>query len=96
MKELILKEIKFWKNLKKYWKSEIELTNSAQVDTLRQNEFVDTLPVDNILEDDNLQDNIHEENILQEKDNAKQPKKFGGTASQVGVGRKRAWIGKCK
>ena len=40
------------KNLKKYWKSEIELTNSAQVDTLRQNEFVDSLPVDNILEDD--------------------------------------------
>ena len=39
-------------NHKKYWKSEIELTNSAQVDTLRQNEFVDSLPVDNILEDD--------------------------------------------
>ena len=40
------------KNLKKYWKSEIELTNNAQVDTLRQNEFVDSLPIDNILEDD--------------------------------------------
>ena len=40
------------KNLKKYWKSEIELTNNAQIDTLRQNEFVDSLPVDNILEDD--------------------------------------------
>ena len=40
------------KNLKKYWKSEIELTNSAKLDTLRQNEFVDSLPVNNILEDD--------------------------------------------
>ena len=40
------------KNLKKYWKSEIELTNSAQLDTLRQNEFVDSLPIDSLLEDD--------------------------------------------
>ena len=40
------------KNLKKYWKSEIELTNSSQIDNLRQNEFVNSLPVDNILEDD--------------------------------------------
>ena len=40
------------KNLKKYWKSEIELTNGTQLDTLRQNEFVDSLPVDNILEVD--------------------------------------------
>ena len=40
------------KNLKKYWKSEIELTNSAQVDTLRKNEFVDSLPIDSLLEDD--------------------------------------------
>ena len=40
------------KNLKKYWKNEIELTNSAELETLRQNEFVDSLPVNNIFEDD--------------------------------------------
>ena len=39
------------KNLKKYWKSEIELTNSDQVEALRHNEFVDKLPIDSILED---------------------------------------------
>ena len=39
------------KNLKKYWKSEIELTNSDQVEALRHNEFIDKLPVDSILED---------------------------------------------
>ena len=48
------------KNLKKYWKSEIELTNSAQVDTLRQNEFVDSLPVDNILEDVSVMKNKYQ------------------------------------
>ena len=39
------------KNIKKYWKSEIELTNSSKVESLRNNEFVEKLPVDDILSD---------------------------------------------
>ena len=33
------------KNIKKYWKSEIELTDSSKVETLRNNEFVEKLPI---------------------------------------------------
>ena len=40
------------KSIKKYWKSEIELTNSAKLDTLRENEFVDKLPLDGIIDDE--------------------------------------------
>ena len=36
------------KNIKKYWKSEIELTDSSKVESLRNNEFVEKLPVDDI------------------------------------------------
>ena len=39
------------KNIKKYWKSEIELTNSSKVESLRNNEFVEKLPVEDILSD---------------------------------------------
>ena len=40
------------KSLKKYWKSEVELTNSSQVEKLRNDEFVDELPIDNLLGDE--------------------------------------------
>ena len=40
------------KTIKKYWKSEIELTNSPQVETLRNNEFIENLPVDGIIDDE--------------------------------------------
>ena len=43
--------IKMNKNIKKYWKSEIELTDSSKVERLRNNEFVEKLPVDDILSD---------------------------------------------
>ena len=46
------------KNIKKYWKSEIELTDSSKVETLRNNEFVDKLPVDDILSDKNSLENF--------------------------------------
>ncbi len=49
--------IKMNKNIKKYWKSEIELTDSSKVETLRNNEFVDKLPVDDILSDKNSLEN---------------------------------------
>ncbi len=45
------------KNIKKYWKSEIELTDSSKVETLRNNEFVEKLPVDDILSDKNSLEN---------------------------------------
>ena len=45
------------KNIKKYWKSEIELTDSSKVERLRNNEFVDKLPVDDILSDKNSLEN---------------------------------------
>ena len=40
------------KSLKKYWKSEVELTNNSQVEKLRHDEFVEKLPVDNLFEDE--------------------------------------------
>ena len=49
--------IKMNKNIKKYWKSEIELTDSSKVETLRNNEFVEKLPVDDILSDKNSLEN---------------------------------------
>ena len=45
------------KNIKKYWKSEIELTDSSKVERLRNNEFVEKLPVDDILSDKNSLEN---------------------------------------
>ena len=45
------------KNIKKYWKSEIELTDSSKVEPLRNNEFVEKLPVDDILSDKNSLEN---------------------------------------
>lgn len=33
------------KNIKKYWKSEIELTDGSKLESLRNNEFVDKIPV---------------------------------------------------
>ena len=49
--------IKMNKNIKKYWKSEIELTDSSKVERLRNNEFVEKLPVDDILSDKNSLEN---------------------------------------
>ena len=49
--------IKMNKNIKKYWKSEIELTDSSKVETLRNNEFIEKLPVDDILSDKNSLEN---------------------------------------
>ena len=49
--------IKMNKNIKKYWKSEIELTDSSKVEPLRNNEFVEKLPVDDILSDKNSLEN---------------------------------------
>ena len=40
------------KSIKKYWKSEIELTNNAKLDALRENEFVDKLPLEGIIDDE--------------------------------------------
>ena len=40
------------KSIKKYWKSEVELTNNSQVEKLRHDEFVEKLPVDNLFEDE--------------------------------------------
>ena len=45
------------KNIKKYWKSEIELTDSSKVERLRNNKFVEKLPVDDILSDKNSLEN---------------------------------------
>ncbi len=45
------------KNIKKYWKSEIELIDSSKVESLRNNEFVEKLPVDDILSDKNSLEN---------------------------------------
>ena len=49
--------IKMNKNIKKYWKSEIELIDSSKVESLRNNEFVEKLPVDDILSDKNSLEN---------------------------------------
>ena len=42
------------KNKKKYWKGLAELNNDPIVDKLKQNEFVEEIPVDKFLEDSDI------------------------------------------
>ena len=49
---------------KKYWKSEVELSNSVDITDLKQNEFQEKLPIDLEMSDELVQSSTNRRDFL--------------------------------